>query len=109
MRSEQIHSLGPEKIAELIEAYDELYDTLFKIDPDIWESETLFNKLSSSDSIERMEFMISVYRYVLDIERSERVDSWLDKLKCTGVLLEAKNILSSENIRIDVKKEKRGQ
>ena len=92
-RSDYIHELGPEKIAELLEAYDELFNNLVDIPIQIWESEQLFKKLNSTNSIERMREMRDVYEYVFELEKALAIETWLDCLECTCCLLEAKRIL----------------
>lgn len=92
-REDHIHDLGPDRIAELLEAYDELYDNLVVMPRAAWNHENLYSKLSKNNAMERMQEMIDVYRYVFEIEKSENVQSWLDSLHSTGVLLQAKELL----------------
>jgi hypothetical protein len=88
-----IHELGPDRIAELLDAYDELYESLLPMPRAAWDNEILYKKLSINGSMDRMQEMIDVYRYVFEIEKSENVQEWLDALCSTGVLLQAKEIL----------------
>lgn len=92
-REDYIHDLGPDRIAELLEAYDDLYDSLVVMPRAAWDNEKLYLKLSKNNSMERMQEMIDVYRYVFEIEKSENVQSWLDSLNSTGVLIQAKELL----------------
>jgi hypothetical protein len=93
-----IHDLGPAKIAELIEIYDDLYEHLVIIPIQAWESEKLFTNLRKNGSMDRMSEMIDVYKYVYEVEKCEKIEQWLDILSCTGVLLEAKRILGGTDI-----------